>query len=374
MERKTRIAALFILGLAALLLPRAAEAATYVLPAEQDAWVDEFLSGLNRGGDVDLEVVENNGGDHRSVLQFDLAAIPVGKIVASAVLQVYAFDEDGSGLPVNIYRVTDPWTEGSVTWNNIANSYDGSTIHGSFKPDSVGTWTVDITSLVQEWVDRVHPNHGLMLIATSFNKLSQYSSRESPSNRPQLTVITSDISVGYTDLVMTKHVDSSTPAEGDAVTYRLFVDNDGPNDATGIEVTDLLPAGVTYQSHLASQGTYASGSGLWTVGDVAVGDRAALRLVASVDLGTAGSTITNSASITSQDQPDPEGGNNSDAVDIDVKEDNEYRMTTGTRRQQRSLRGQDLDHGGRRREAAGDPRGHPLRPGPLPGPRWLHGR
>ena len=43
--------------------------------------------------------------------------------------------------------------------------------------------------------------------------------------------------------------------------------NDGPDAATGVQVTDLLPAGLTFVSRAtASQGTYDDVTGVWTVG------------------------------------------------------------------------------------------------------------
>ena len=65
-----------------------------------------------------------------------------------------------------------------------------------------------------------------------------------------------------------------------------------------------------------SQGTYNSGSGVWTVGDLANGASATLTLTATVDAGTAGSTITNTAAVTGLDQVDPDPGNNSGSADI----------------------------------------------------------
>ena len=42
----------------------------------------------------------------------------------------------------------------------------------------------------------------------------------------------------------------------------------GRNPATGVEVTDVLPAGVTFVSAAATQGTYSSGTGMWSVGSI----------------------------------------------------------------------------------------------------------
>ena len=50
------------------------------------------------------------------------------------------------------------------------------------------------------------------------------------------------------DLVLTIVVDDGTPNEGDVVTYTITVANKGPDDATGVVVTDMLPNGVTFVS------------------------------------------------------------------------------------------------------------------------------
>ena len=49
------------------------------------------------------------------------------------------------------------------------------------------------------------------------------------------------------DLVTVKSLVSgdSTPAEGDTVTFEIVVTNSGVNDATGVSLTDLIPAGLT---------------------------------------------------------------------------------------------------------------------------------
>ena len=43
------------------------------------------------------------------------------------------------------------------------------------------------------------------------------------------------------DLAITKTVDNDHPVGGDEVVFTLTVHNNGPDEATGIEVTDLLP-------------------------------------------------------------------------------------------------------------------------------------
>ena len=72
------------------------------------------------------------------------------------------------------------------------------------------------------------------------------------------------------DLYVQKIVDNETPALGSQVNFTVRVANDIIfSTATGVEVTDILPAGMTYVSAMASQGSYNSGTGVWTVGTLA---------------------------------------------------------------------------------------------------------
>ena len=47
-----------------------------------------------------------------------------------------------------------------------------------------------------------------------------------------------------------------TPNVGDTITFTVTLTNNGPNAATSVQVTDLLPAGLTFVSATPSQGTY----------------------------------------------------------------------------------------------------------------------
>jgi uncharacterized repeat protein (TIGR01451 family) len=115
---------------------------------------------------------------------------------------------------------------------------------------------------------------------------------------------------------MTKIVDNTMPPEGAPINYTLTVTNNGPDTATGIVVTDLLPVDVTFQSATPSQGSYVQASGLWTVGALANGVSATLQIDVQVNAGTSGTTITNTATITASDQSDPDNTDNSDSIDI----------------------------------------------------------
>ncbi|GAB6985612.1 hypothetical protein JCM10369A_21360 [Nocardioides pyridinolyticus] len=53
---------------------------------------------------------------------------------------------------------------------------------------------------------------------------------------------------GHSDVKITKTASVSSPNGGDFVTYPLLVENVGDSPATGVVVTDVLPAGVTFDS------------------------------------------------------------------------------------------------------------------------------
>ena len=118
------------------------------------------------------------------------------------------------------------------------------------------------------------------------------------------------------DLAVTKIVDDAAPAEGATATYTVTTTNTGPGIATVVQLSDVLPAGVTFASAVASQGTYNSTTGAWFVGTLSAGSNATLNLQASVDIGGAGSTIINTASVTFLSQYDANAGNDAASADI----------------------------------------------------------
>ena len=50
------------------------------------------------------------------------------------------------------------------------------------------------------------------------------------------------------DLEIVKLIDDSSPNVGDVVTFTLKITNNGPDTATNVQVTDIVPAGFLYQS------------------------------------------------------------------------------------------------------------------------------
>lgn len=101
------------------------------------------------------------------------------------------------------------------------------------------------------------------------------------------------IAVNYT-------VNNSTPNYHSNVEYTITATNQGPDTATGVKITSLLPAGLTFVS--SSSAAYDSATGIWDVGALNVGESAILTIIAYV--AQTGS-ITTYANVTAQDQYDP---------------------------------------------------------------------
>ncbi len=123
---------------------------------------------------------------------------------------------------------------------------------------------------------------------------------------------------GGADLDILKQVNDHSPCEGGNITYTVTINNPSTTNATGVQVTDLLPSGLTYLGNSTSQGTYDKNTGLWDVGSLNAGSSATLTLSASVNAGTAGTTIINWGNITHADQTDPVALNNYDHDGITV--------------------------------------------------------
>ena len=117
------------------------------------------------------------------------------------------------------------------------------------------------------------------------------------------------------DMAVTKTVNNIEPDYLETVTFTVEVTNNGPDDAVGVEVTDLLPAGLTFAGATTMQGAYTSGTGVWDVGPVNVGEVFTLTLEAVVNTLD---PVTNTAEITDFlptvvngviGDPDPGAGN-----------------------------------------------------------------
>ena len=125
--------------------------------------------------------------------------------------------------------------------------------------------------------------------------------------------------IPVSDMEMNMTVDNMTPYVGGEVVFTIEVTNIGPSEATGIEVRDLLPSGYTYVSD-DSSGTYVSGTGIWSTGNVLAGETSVINITASVN---AAGDYTNIAEVFAADNFDPDSTPNNGVAG----EDDQFEIT-----------------------------------------------
>lgn len=75
---------------------------------------------------------------------------------------------------------------------------------------------------------------------------------------------------------------TTTEIDGDHITYTITVTNNGPDNATGVNITDILPTGLLYEDSTATKGTYSDITGLWEIGDMTRGAVETLTITAKI--------------------------------------------------------------------------------------------
>lgn len=113
------------------------------------------------------------------------------------------------------------------------------------------------------------------------------------------------------DLAITKTLDTAPLVAGRPATFTITVKNNGPQTATGVTVTDAIPAGLTGVTATSGGGT-CSGTGTITcaLSNLAVGASTTITVTGTVSPSLSpGAALTNTASV-SGTLTDPVPGNN----------------------------------------------------------------
>lgn len=151
------------------LLALVATAETVILqPGQQksyDAFCWELYPDNNYGYNPLLRVAtpdHQDQGQH-ALLQFIDLVYHEGRLVLSALLEVYTVGVEGDGGEVEIGACDYWWAEDAVTWNTFM-SIHPHTERSVDYPGGGGDWlTVEVTDIVQEWLDGGLANYGFMI-------------------------------------------------------------------------------------------------------------------------------------------------------------------------------------------------------------------
>jgi gliding motility-associated-like protein/uncharacterized repeat protein (TIGR01451 family) len=85
------------------------------------------------------------------------------------------------------------------------------------------------------------------------------------------------------DLSVVKTVNNTYPMIGHTAVFAISATDNGPADATGVTVTDILQNGYTYVSSTTTGGTYNPSTGVWTIGNLNNGATDVLTITATVN-------------------------------------------------------------------------------------------
>jgi uncharacterized repeat protein (TIGR01451 family) len=118
------------------------------------------------------------------------------------------------------------------------------------------------------------------------------------------------------DVALTKSASPGAVFVGEQITYDLTVTNNGPDDATAVQLTDTLPAEVAFETATSSQGTCSEATGTVTcdLGPLANGGSATAQIKVHA---TAQGQATNQAAV-STTPADPNPADNSASAQTTV--------------------------------------------------------
>jgi uncharacterized repeat protein (TIGR01451 family) len=171
---------------------------TITLTATGDTWIQENNPSQNNGADSNLHVKPDSSVAFRTLIQFDLSSIPPATPISCAAILLFEKDSD-TDQTIYIHQVNASWLESQATWNNRTSTNPWASAGGdyasssaaSFVPDVSSTLQeVNITALVQDWVDTPASNFGVLLRSETSggNTDIQFGSLESSDPVPRLIV------------------------------------------------------------------------------------------------------------------------------------------------------------------------------------------
>lgn len=124
---------------------------------------------------------------------------------------------------------------------------------------------------------------------------------------------TASLETPVTDLQITKVADDPTPTAGTDTTWTLVVRNNGPKVSPTVQVSDVIPPGLTYVNAVTEQGTCQESpvsTMFCEIGLMNVGEEVEINLTTTVGPGMQGQTIINGATVSDPNIIDSDPLNN----------------------------------------------------------------
>ena len=186
------------------------------------------------------------------------------------------------------------------------------TIHGNVRPDGSDSVVVTI-------VGTVNTPSGTTQVCNTASVTGNHDDLDPSNNNTSVACVTIVPPPSrHADLSMTKTADHDRVSIGDDITYTLRVHNNGPDLALNPTVSDVLPAHVQFVSVTPGSPTCAQSGGVvsCTLGPIASGSDALIKIVVRPTDDNGGSTLRNCATVTTIE--DAAHGNDTGCVETAV--------------------------------------------------------
>ena len=200
---------------------------TSIARAAVDAWVTANSPDLNTGEGNWLRV-QAPGSDTRYGFWRSKIPAPRGAKIITATLHFAGVGSSGASFSLHVQRVSDPWAESTLTYNNQPGVTGGTTTLTQTQTIDALDWPVDVSAQVQTICDGA-PNHGFRLATTDTSEHRFYSFNN-PDFQPYLEVEWADVPDAPTEV---------SPAGGSAVSIAKPVLSWNYHDALGDDMQAL---------------------------------------------------------------------------------------------------------------------------------------
>jgi len=149
-----------------------------------DTYIDQRSANRSYGTTSTLPLTSRSRQVKQGLIKFDTSRIPKGDTVTKAKLWFYVSGKGKSGSAVSVFEALGTWSK-TTTWSRKPpmDSKSRGAVSISKSGDYVG---IDVTGLVQDWVDGDVSNNGIYLVAKSGDVT--LNSADNKKYKPVLTV------------------------------------------------------------------------------------------------------------------------------------------------------------------------------------------
>lgn len=196
---------------------------------------------------------------------------------------------------------------------------DASSTRGTYNA-ATGIWDLDSLRVGAADTLRLRGRVTTDLVGQAVNqaRVSRILYEVDPNPSNNLAQVPFTVSQKLSDLGLRMLVNKTSAFKRDTLTYTLILTNDGPREATGVQVSDTLPFGLTFLRSEATRGSYDLERGLWNVGDMPVDAADTLRLHAEVTTDQTGTVVNRARVSRIVDGGDANTSNNSAQLSVAI--------------------------------------------------------